>query len=307
MNLLDFERGLYIVVGFLFGISLGSFIKVIVDRSLENKKFTGRSYCPNCRHNLRWYDLLPVLSFIFLSGKCRYCKKTIPIEYPIIELSVGILASLLVLQKIPQNFLESGFVSQSLVLSDVTFHVFIILVLVAVLITDIKKGIIPDRITFPATFIALIYLVVNTLYKIGVFYQSVIQNPLGKYLLPPQSDYFLRHVILIVNPLFSGLMTALVIGLFFASLIILTRGRGMGGGDLKLGIFIGLVLGFPNGLIALMIAFFTGSIFGIALLIFGKKKFGQTIPFGPFLSTGGIITILWGEMLLNWYLNLKIY
>jgi leader peptidase (prepilin peptidase)/N-methyltransferase len=80
----------------------------------------------------------------------------------------------------------------------------------------------------------------------------------------------------------------------------------MGGGDMKLGVFIGLVLGFPASLVGIMLAFLLGSVFGIGLLISRVKKFGQTIPFGPFLSLASIAALLWGEEIVNWYFHFQI-
>ena len=79
----------------------------------------------------------------------------------------------------------------------------------------------------------------------------------------------------------------------------------MGGGDLKLGVFLGLAFGFPYSLVVLMMSFLLGSIYGIGLIALGKKKFGQTLPFGPFMSIAGIIVIFWGSEILDWYLHLS--
>ena len=97
---------------------------------------------------------------------------------------------------------------------------------------------------------------------------------------------------------------ALVIGLFFLSLIIFTKGRGMGGGDLKLGVLIGLAFGYPNALAAILLSFLTGSVVAVILIAMKKKHFGQTIPFGPFLSLGSILILLWGDKIASFYLSL---
>jgi leader peptidase (prepilin peptidase)/N-methyltransferase len=97
------------------------------------------------------------------------------------------------------------------------------------------------------------------------------------------------------------------IGLFFLILILATKGRGMGGGDMKLGVFIGLVLSFPHSLAALMLAFLFGSVLGVGLIISRLKKFGETIPFGPFLSLASIIILIWGDQIINWYLNFNLF
>lgn len=285
-----------LILGFLTGISLGSFIKVVADRSISKRSFWGRSYCEACKHQLSWYDLLPIVSFVLLGGKCRYCGRSIPFDLVLVEVGMGILVAWLFWQKIPVNFLS---------LSELVFELFIISVLVAVFLTDLKKGLIPDRITYPAIIAAFSYLLILSVYKIFLTYQSIASSLLGTYLLPPHSDYFFRHAFLATTPFLTGIVSALVLVLFFGLLIILTKGKGMGGGDLKLALFIGLTFGFPNSLVVLMLAFFIGSLAGITLLVFKKRKLGQTIPFGPFLSLGGLITIFWGERIVNWYLNLK--
>lgn len=297
---------LILILGFILGISLGSFIKVIADRSLINKSIKGRSYCENCQKTIRWYDLFPVVSFLVLRGKCRFCKKPIPSENFLTEVLTGLLVALLFYLKIPPNFLTIPVAAQIILILELLVSILIIGVLVSVFITDIKKGLIPDRITYPAFLIGLVLLLVIFIDKVVFLYFSLASNPIGKYLLPPHSNYFFEHILLVFSPVWIGLLSAFFIGLFFTITILITRGRGMGGGDLKLGVFLGLTFGFPNSLLVLMLAFLMGSVVGILLLLFGKKKFGQTIPFGPFLSVGGLIALFWGNQILNWYLNLSV-
>lgn len=89
------------------------------------------------------------------------------------------------------------------------------------------------------------------------------------------------------------------------ALIVVTGGKGMGGGDVKLGAFMGLALGFPGSLVALAIAFLSGAIVSLILIISGKKHFGQVIPFGPFLVLGSLIALFWGDWLTLWYLTIN--
>lgn len=248
------------ILGVILGIVLGSFSKVLADRSLNNKSFWGRSYCPACKHKLTWYDLFPIFSYLFLKGKCRYCQKKIGIEYPVIEVVMGILVGLL--------FWQSSF-NLTLILST-----FFIVILVTLFLTDIKEMLIPDRIIVPSLII-------------GIFLKLISSIINSSYL-----------------PFVYAVLTGLGIGLFFYSLIIITRGKGMGGGDVKLGAFIGLMLGFPNGILAIFLAFFIGAIFSIGLIILRKKHFGQVIPFGPFLVIGSLLMLYWGQEIMNWYLYL---
>ncbi len=289
-------------LGFILGTVIGSFIDCLAQRSLTNKSFWGRSYCDRCKKTLAWYDLFPVFSYLFLQGQCRYCHKKFPPESLIVEVLMGLLVSI-IFTSLPINFLALPQPTQILLGLTTVFKVFVVSVFFIVLITDIKKGIIPNRITYPAVVIAFFYFVVSLALNSFFLFKSLSESALGKYLLPPHSDYFYRHIFITASPFISGILSALGVGLFFLILILVTRGRGMGVGDLKLGIFIGLVLGFPNSLIALLLAFLLGSLVGILLITIRKKHFGQTIPFGPFLSIGAIIALFYGDQILSWYVN----
>ena len=294
------------VAGFIIGVCLGSFTKVLADRSLTSSNFLARSHCEYCKKQLAWYDLFPILSYLFLRGKCRYCGKRLSPEYFLTEILVGLIMAGVFARIFPPNFLEFNLVSWVAAgLSLVTYSV-IVVTLVSVFITDFKTGYIPDRITQPAIWTLFILLIVSAGYRVGLLYFSLKNSEIGKYLIPPYSNYFYSHALDLAQPLIYGSLLALLLGLFFYLLIILTRGKGMGGGDLKLGVFLGLAFGFPNSLVVLMLSFLLGSVFGIGLILFGRKKFGQTLPFGPFMSLAGVIVIFWGADILNWYLNLSI-
>lgn len=301
-------------IGFILGLVLGSWVLCMASRSVTGEKFWGRSYCPHCKKQLRWYDLFPVLSYLSTLGNCRYCKKKIGLEYILFEIFFGCLVALQFLQTFGLNdsntltfLLTSNIYKIAFTVIELSFKILIISVLLAVFITDIKSGLIPDKITYPAMAISLLFLIILVSIHIIGLYQALGESALGKYLLPPHSDYFIRHANNAALPLWRGLLSALGLGLFFAGLIIVTRGRGMGGGDFKLAIFMGLVFGFPNSILAIMLSFLLGSIFSIVLIIFGKKKFGQTIPFGPFMSLGGLITLFWGNQIIDWYLQLNFF
>ena len=295
------------LVGFLFGMVLGSFVKALADRSLGNKSFWGRSYCPKCQHKLAWYDLFPILSYILLHGKCRYCHRKIGFEYLLVEATMGILIGFLFWQT-PFVIARSEATWQSvfqssIILLDLVSKTFFVVILAILFLTDLKKMFIPDRIVLPAIWIGASSLLVITLYKIGYLYYYLAQTAVGQKLLPPYTDYFQRHALAAAQPFFGGVITALIIGGFFMGLIIITRGKGMGGGDVKLGVFMGMMLGFPAAFFALVLSFLIGSIFGIVLIITGKKHFGQTIPFGPFLVLGSLIMLFWGPPIIDWYLH----
>ncbi|MDO8619689.1 MAG: prepilin peptidase [Candidatus Daviesbacteria bacterium] len=280
--------------GFFIGLVLGSFGQALADRSLGKKSFWGRSYCPNCKHKLAWYDLFPIFSFVLLKGRCRYCRKKISLEYPIIEIVLGALIAYLFVQT------QFSFVT----VLDLILKIFFIVILAVLFLTDLKKMLIPDRVIIPSIYIGLVGLVTVTIIKIGYLYYYLSQSAIGRLLLPPHSEYFQRHAFTIAEPLLLGILMGLLIGGFFFSLIIITKGKGMGGGDVKLGAFIGIMLGFPLSLLALILSFITGAVFSVGLIIAGKKRFGQTIPFGPFLVLGSLIALFWGNQIIDWYLKL---
>lgn len=126
---------------------------------------------------------------------------------------------------------------------------------------------------------------------------------LKKMLIPDRIILPAIIIALAAKPFAGNILTALGIAGFFYALILITKGKGMGGGDVKLGGFIGLGLGFPNGIVAIFLAFLLGAAFSIVALILRKKRLGQHIPFGPFLVLGSLIALFWGEKIIHWYLQ----
>ena len=285
------------VLGFLTGIILGSFTAASSERLIKGKSLRGRSYCTECKQTLRWYDLFPVFSYLLLQGKCRYCKRPIPSESLYIEIILGVATAFLFAFSLPAGF--SGEIIVTLF-----FKLFILIVLSIIFLVDLKVGLIPDKVVLPASALSLIFLILFSTAKSWFFYQELLNSPLGAYLLPPQSDYLINHLLRIWQPVFLSVISAIGASAFFAALIIITRGKGMGWGDVKYVLFLGLALGFPGTPMAIFLAFILGAVFSLGLIFLRRKHFGQTIPFGPFLSLGAFIYLLLGPQILNWYLNL---
>ena len=216
------------------------------------------------------------------------------------EIVIGLLIAYLFSTSIPSTSLPSP-----IQLLELFFKVFFITVLTIIFLTDFKKMLIPDRIIWPAMVTLLIWLISLTLYKIGYLYFYLSQSLVGRLLLPPHSPYFIRHTQIMLEQFFFSILTALFLAGFYLALITITRGKGMGGGDVKLGAFMGLGLGFPNAVLATFLSFLTGAAVAIFLIILGKKKFGQNLPFGPFLVLGSLVALFWGNLILNWYLTLN--
>ncbi|MCL5409930.1 MAG: prepilin peptidase [Patescibacteria group bacterium] len=297
------------LLGFVLGTILGSFAKATSDRIQEKVSFKKRSYCQSCKKTLRWYDLFPVFSFLILRGHCRFCHRKIPLGNFLAELVMGILIALVFLATLPTH-LEQIFIADIphlLLLIDLLFRCFIVTVLAIIFLTDLKLGIIPDRITYPAMIISLIYLILTTVLVSWNFYHEVVLIPFGKYLMPPYSAYLTDNIQRIVMDAAWSLGAAVISALVFFFLIVITRGRGMGWGDVKYVFLLGLALGYPNIVLAIFLAFISGAVIALLLMAFKKRHFGQTIPFGPFLSLGAFTALLFGAKIINWYItSLKI-
>lgn len=298
----------FVFLGFIVGTILGSFAKAVSDRQQKcNNNLRGRSYCENCKHKLVWYDLFPVVSYILLSGKCRYCQQKIPLSNLLAEIIMGVLiATLFASQSFNFSLSLNPNLTLIIPLSDLIFKIFIITVLFILFLTDLKTGLLPDKITYPVLSLALAYLFIINIFESWLFYGSLKVHALGKYFLPPYSNYVWSLIYRIWEPAFLRIFLGLSLSLFFALLIIITKGKGMGWGDVKFVLFLGIALGFPNAIIGIFLSFLLGASFSIILIISGKKHFGETIPFGPFLSLGAYIALIWGSQITEWYLKMGI-
>jgi leader peptidase (prepilin peptidase) / N-methyltransferase len=249
---------------FILGLFIGSFLNVLADRLPRGETvIRGRSHCEVCKKELAWYDLIPLLSFVFLKGRCRYCHTRLSLFYSVVELTTGVLfVSIYIF--LTKDSIMYQVLSIKYVL-DLFYYLFIVSSLIVVFFADLKYGIIPDKIVFPAVFVSFLYIILNT-----------------SYLILPY------------------LLSAIAACLFFLLLFFGTKGRGMGFGDVKFAFFMGLVLGYPNIIVGLYIAFLTGAIVGCILILWRKKKLkGASIPFGPFLVLGTILAMFGGDFILQ--------
>lgn len=255
---------IYIIL-FILGLCFGSFLNVLIYRTThEGSPWKGRSYCPKCKKKIFWYDNIPLLSYILLRGRCRSCGKEISPSYPLVEFLTAI------------QFVWVGFIIQKNLaflgqfegfysFFYLVYLIFIFYILLGITIADFKHYLVPDSLVIPGIVVSALFVLTSYNFIYGDY-----------------KSYFL-----------SGLGAA---G-FFASLILITRGKGLGWGDVKLGLLMGLFLGWPKILVAVYLAFLTGSLVGVILILAGKKKFGQTIPFAPFLVWGTLLAFFWGKEL----------
>ena|SRR3989344_3496169 len=307
-----------IVTLILLGLCFGSFVNALVFRLHEQSKLKakssklkakktslmagdfklgardlqdlsilkGRSMCVNCHHVLAWYDLLPVLSWLSLRGKCRYCHKPISIQYPLVELATaGFFIASYIWWPTATELHSSALCSWPFALFG--FWLIALTGLIALAIYDLKWFLLPNKVIYPMLFFVLA----------TVFIKAIVLNP---HLSPFNLS--------IVEGLLSTLYSVLIGGGLFYLIFQISNGKWIGGGDVKLGALLGLILADP-GLTLLMI--FLASLIGtgvsLPLLALKRVKKDSHIPFGPFLIAGTILARLFGAALIAWYRHLLIY
>lgn len=248
---------------FVFGLCIGSFLNCVIYRLESKKSLNGRSFCPHCKHELSWKDLFPVFSFLFLNGKCRYCKTKISWQYPIVEISTALMFLII--------FSAQGGPASGWNFLNLVFWFYIASVLIIVFVYDLKHFLIPDKILFPAIAITLVYRLFENLVNLNYIFAAIIA---------------------------SG---------FFLIIFLISRGKWMGFGDVKMAFLLGLLLGFSNIFTALFLAFFFGAIIGLILMVFKKKGLKSEIPFGPFLIAGTFLALFFGQEIINWYLRMFLF
>ncbi|MEI7688599.1 MAG: prepilin peptidase [Candidatus Nomurabacteria bacterium] len=256
MNILIF------VFIFLLGTIIGSFLNVVIYRFNTGKSIVrGRSICMTCNRTLRWYELIPVFSYLFQLGKCRRCAEKISHQYPIVELLTGLLFVL-----ISYHFLSILMFSPFSYVFLVTFYVFIFSLLIVISVYDLRHKIIPDILVYLFSFISFLSI-------------------------------FISHSIfgsLFIKPDFSSLIAGPLLALPFALIWFVSKGKWMGLGDAKLMLGIGWILGIYQGLAAIILAFWIGSIISLTFMYISKKKINMKteIPFAPFLILSLLIVFL---------------
>lgn len=264
---------LLLIVTFIFGTLIGSFLNVLGLRYNSGLSVSnGRSRCFNCDAQLKWYDLIPVFSFVFLKGRCRFCKSKISYQYPLIEILTGLVFVGVVIRQISlwsvYSTFENGLIF-SLVLCLYYFIVFSILIVIT--IYDYRHKVIPNSFVYAFICLGLLKL---------LFFVYLKYPSLGR------EDWF---------DLFSPLMLFIP----FALLWLVSSGRWIGFGDAKLAFGIGALLGFAYGVGSVVLGFWIGAVWSILLLVNYKLlKRGQNIsmqselPFAPFLIAGTILVFM---------------
>lgn len=251
----------------VLGVVVGSFVNVVVFRTKTDDPFwKGRSKCRTCEVPIAAKDLVPVLSYFALKGRCRNCSETIEWQYPAVELITGVLFGVLFARAalgigVP-DWIDNG-EWLALFIRDAVMAVFLLIIFVY----DFRYQYILDRFSIPAMILALIFNI-----TLGA---DILDILLGGFL----------------------------IGGFFAFQFLVSNGKWVGGGDVRMGMLMGFLLGVANGLVALFLSYIFGAIVGIGLILAKKRKLESQVPFGTFMAAAIIVTMMFGPQILEWYLG----
>jgi prepilin signal peptidase PulO-like enzyme (type II secretory pathway) len=243
----------------ILGLMIGSFLNVVIFRFNTGKSFGGRSGCMTCQNELSWYELVPLISFLFLRGRCKNCKTKISAQYPIVEFITGVIFLSIFLK-----FQDIFFINTIAFSISYAYYATMFSILLVIAVYDLKHKIIPDTLS----------LVFGILAFIGLFLFS---------------DYiFYLHI-----PTVLEFLSGILLSLPFALVWFISKGAWMGLGDAKLALGLGWLLGFGRILSGAVIAFWSGAVIGIILILF-SKKYGikSEIPFAPFLVLGVLLAFL---------------
>src|SRR3989344_5983434 len=317
----NMESPFFLFALFMFGLAFGSFLNVVALRYQETsriyesstniriRRLLGRSRCMKCKTQLRWFELIPLLSFLFLRGRCRTCREKISWQYPIVELLGG-----LVFVSIPFYFFQFFQMGNMFAFKPEFLGAYLFMILwIAVFWTLLLMSVIDMRT----------YLIPNGLnIMLGVFgvFSVMLKVFFADVFLPFQLFFMKSYAPLFQFSIFgksdilgmSDFLTlgtyhvfgSLVVGGFFWAIYAVTREKGIGFGDVKLGFALGFLLGWPDIFFAAMFAFIVGGVVGSVLIFTRRKGRKRRVPFGAFFAVGVMILVFAGHPILEGYFRL---
>jgi prepilin signal peptidase PulO-like enzyme (type II secretory pathway) len=253
-------QGFITIVWFALGACVGSFINVIIYRLPRHISFVRwgeRSICPFCKKQLIAKDLIPIVSFLLLHGKCRHCKRHISWQYILVEMLFGFAFAF--------SFFSFGWSYDFVAALAIIFFV------VPLVIIDARHKVVPDALSIPFIVVAAILSFLSG----SAWYVPLVGAGIG--------------------------------GGFFLLQWFLSRGKWIGSGDIRIGFAMGFLLGWQLLLVALALAYFTGTLVAIIALATRKKKLQSMIAFGPYLLLAMVVAFFWGAKIIDWYLSIYIY
>jgi prepilin signal peptidase PulO-like enzyme (type II secretory pathway) len=284
---------------FLLGLAFGSFLNVLTLRYDPDKKYTlktagGRSQCPHCHKKLVWYELLPLASFAIQKGKCRSCGAKLSWQYPLVELISGILFAAIpyLLGRLMMGFGDAISLSWTLPAFS-AFWIVTFMMLMAAFIIDVRHFVIPNMLNLALFVMGLGWTAAAYFLK----FSEAIGG--GSFL-----GYYAPLFAFSENALVSHAIGAAIAAFFFIAIVLVSRGRGMGIGDVKLIGALGMLFGWPDVGAIILMSFIIGTVALAPLLLVRRKKMGDRIPFGPFIVIAAAIIFFAGTGLLGAYFGI---
>jgi leader peptidase (prepilin peptidase)/N-methyltransferase len=304
---------------FLVGLLFGSFLNVCISRLPEHRSVVKpRSHCPKCLAPIRWYDNVPLLSWVLLAAKCRHCKGAIPWRYPAVELATGVWFALAVALSFGvANASHSDRVSRMLTSGDLTqialsgFDLAILgLLLIGLLVMDWQTHSLPDAFTLSGTAIGFFVVCVQAIFlPRGVY--DIHMNPQFSLRMSSPGSFASQGNVFMTGPehLVYGRLLAICAAAAIPWLIralykAVRKREGLGLGDVKLMAMIAAFLGFAPAMLALFIGVLLGAFYGVILLARRRASATSQLPLGTFLCIGGLVAALLAEPVLAWYRGL---
>jgi leader peptidase (prepilin peptidase) / N-methyltransferase len=307
---------LIVLSAFLIGLLFGSFLNVCISRLPNHQSIaTPRSHCPTCNHTIRWYDNIPLLSWLLLRARCRDCKSRISWRYPAVELAMGIWSLVCVNSYIGSVFNAFYFPKSVLPGAPPAWESSIALailgfLLIGLLVMDWQTLRLPDVFTFPGIAIGFLLLCAQAAFLPTGQGDIVLNTTHPLRLSSPGSGNALGNVFLTGT---EALVLGRVAAILGAALILLTvrwiykalrKQDGLGLGDVKLLAMIAAFLGFTQSLLALFVGVIAASLYGLTLLARRNATRNTRLPLGSFLAAGGLFAALFGQPLIHWYTSL---
>lgn len=279
------SENLFLLISFFaLGTIIGSFLNVIIHRlPLAESIVFPNSHCPHCQTAIKFYDNVPVLSWLLLGGRCRACRAPISFRYPLVELLTGVVFALIFWHD-NLSFL-------------LPFHILFGSAMIALIFIDAEHFYLPNLITYPGLVSALLIRLLFPIFLLSAPFEDLSVAPLSNSNLP-----------LWLTSLSGAVLGALAGGGFLWLIGWLWKQfRGveaMGLGDVKMMFMVGALLGWRLTILTIFLAALTGAVAGVVLIALQKDRDWQSkIPFGIFLGSGSIISLLYGTNVIEWYLQ----
>jgi leader peptidase (prepilin peptidase)/N-methyltransferase len=307
------SSSLFELLGFLVGLLFGSFLNVCISRLPAHESIVSpRSRCTSCGHTIRWYDNIPILSWLLLRARCRDCKASISWRYPAVELAVGLWFAICANQLIYLELAKVSRLSGPTTGEYVGVAGFTILgfLLIGLMVMDWQTQRLPDAFTLTGIAIGFVLVCVQALF-LAPGQGDIVLNPTHQLRLSSpgsvaaQGNVFLTGTEALVMGRIAAIAGAALLLLIIRWLYKAIRKRdGMGLGDVKLLAMIAAFLGFGESLLALFAGVLAASAYGLTLLARGKAGAKSKLPMGSFICAGGLFAALFGQRIVDWYVGL---